>query len=559
MRIFKLSQVLVSSLCLSMNVAAYAAYGIAGVIDKAGRTVVPCVYHRVDYLGQGFFFAHQLNREHPLRDSNKGIIFNYSGQPVPVRVPSGSSLAGVFLPVEEVKTTATKQPSTKYLPTKELPKGSVLKIATTSGFGLCKPNGELVLPAEFGFISAPNDGCYPVWTGTPGLNMHLQFIFNSNTGKRIPIAKDTRVSIIDFPNGSLLPFTEGFEGNKAGYMARTGEIVIPAKFAEARAFAANGLAVVAFERDGQQVYINTNGKVVSPLYKKAGDFVNNYAVVEKTNNIEGEKCLVNAKFQAVLGPYREIVPLKKNVFAVCENPETGYKVIDATGKLLCKLPRDVNYIRPLENGIIMGASKAVDDNSKFTFVDSSGKLLSSFSQKVFPESSFGLTTVLKEMPNQMFLVGVDDIYGNVVLPPQSCNLNIITGDRFSIYRSDTHFHKAIWRDPNIDNFGFGGLNRAEIFCEFLQDFDLIGMSRERVVELLGQTENSSNIWEYHLLRAPCTVSGESIEFDFKDDKVVAWRKVVISELARSPGPWITTNMIFQSNSSSPLIAKSRVQ
>ncbi|MBA4077819.1 MAG: hypothetical protein C0508_22515, partial [Cyanobacteria bacterium PR.023] len=107
--------------------------------------------------------------------------------------------------------------------------------------------------------------------------------------------------------------------------------------------------------------------------------------------------------------------------------------------------------------------------------------------------------------------------------------------------------------------GFGGLNRAEIFCEFLQDFDLIGMSRERVVELLGQTENSSNIWEYHLLRAPCTVSGESIEFDFKDDKVVAWRKVVISELARSPGPWITINMIFQSNSSSPLIAKSRVQ
>ncbi len=128
---------------------------------------------------------------------------------------------------------------------------------------------------------------------------------------------------------------------------------------------------------------------------------------------------------------------------------------------------------------------------------------------------------------QVWLACGGTAYGNVVLPPQSCNLNIITGDRFSIYRSDKRFHKAIWRDPNIDNFGFGGLNRAEIFCEFLQDFDLIGMSRERVVELLGQTENSSNIWEYHLVGAPCTVSGDSIELDFKDDRVVAWRKVVV--------------------------------
>ncbi|CAN5276033.1 hypothetical protein BH11CYA1_BH11CYA1_09930 [soil metagenome] len=86
------------------------------------------------------------------------------------------------------------------------------------------------------------------------------------------------------------------------------------------------------------------------------------------------------------------------------------------------------------------------------------------------------------------------------------------------------------------------------------------MSREKVIELLGaQTGQLPNIWEYWIASQPCQVGGETIELDFKDDKVSAWRKVAITEAARTLGPWITTNMVFQSDASSPLIAKPSAQ
>ncbi|CAN5275998.1 hypothetical protein BH11CYA1_BH11CYA1_09920 [soil metagenome] len=350
-KIFKLAQSLVVSLLVSVNLAAYAGYNISGVIDKTGHTVVPCVYHRIDYLGHGFFFAHQLNRVHPLRDSNKGIVFDYDGHAVSVKVPPDCSLAGAYLPEERKGNTATKQ----------LPEGTVLKIAKTSGYGLCTPNGELVLPAEFGFISAPNHGCFPVWTGTPGIDMHLQFIFDSNTGKRVAAAKDTRVSIVDFPHGNLLPFTVGSDPLKAGYMARTGEIVILPKFASARPFTTDGLAVVAYQRDGQQAYIDKSGKVVSPLYTKAEDFVNGFAVVVPATNTDGKKCLVNTKFNiTLLGPYQDPVPITKNSFAVRKDPADVYEVVDSFGRLLYKLPNGVQYVEVIGNAIICGVGGTPD-------------------------------------------------------------------------------------------------------------------------------------------------------------------------------------------------------
>jgi hypothetical protein len=137
---------LIRSALVALLAPCAVAYNTGGVIDRAGRAVVPCEYHRVEYLANGFFFVEEMDPENPLKFSYIGRIVDHNGQLVSIKIPPNSTLSKVFLP-----DSAEGQDSHQ-----DLPIGTIFEIHGPEGFGLCRLDGKIVLEPKFRAIGNPN-------------------------------------------------------------------------------------------------------------------------------------------------------------------------------------------------------------------------------------------------------------------------------------------------------------------------------------------------------------------------------------------------------------------
>lgn len=101
-----------------------------------------------------------------------------------------------------------------------------------------------------------------------------------------------------------------------------------------------------------------------------------------------------------------------------------------------------------------------------------------------------------------------------------------------------HFSTNQWKKELSTK---GAIDRHETFRRFLQDYNLIGMRHERVVELLGPENhvNGEGKSFYLLLSAPID-HGNNLCIDYDNNKVKQWQ----FEYLGKSGPWIQSNVLW---------------
>lgn len=88
------------------------------------------------------------------------------------------------------------------------------------------------------------------------------------------------------------------------------------------------------------------------------------------------------------------------------------------------------------------------------------------------------------------------------------------------------------------------MNRVDQFANFLNDYDLIAMSRVQVEQLLGPSERPGQGANFYWIsHGMCGNSWIGIEIEFDQNLVARWREVWKSGDDCCGAPWVTTNML----------------
>ncbi len=245
-----------------------------------------------------------------------------------------------------------------------------------------------------------------------------------------------------------------------------------------------------------------------------------------------------------------------------------------------KFPKSVNWIFAQgDNGwfpAAFGAEGKIEqvyrpgDGSKIGFVDQNGQI--KLAPKFEAASAFrrGKAVVsLKsdeclDAANQKVSWGLIDENGKMLISGYSWLYGV--GKSFiAAKRSGNSFDAAMWRNPGLKRiFGF---DRGEEWRQFIDSYDLIGMSRDQVYELLGDPdevprrhhsptapENETLITleslgklptiNYHIWNSSCGslgYSGVQIEFG-ADDTVTGWCNTNSDGEGKKLGEWVRKNV-----------------
>ncbi len=540
LQIWKTISILVCSIGLICSQSA-SAFDLVGVIDRTGKTIVPCEYSVVDYLGRGFFFLGEINPSNPGGLTIKGSLVNHEGKEVPIKIPDGCTLSKVFLP-EAVKDE----------PAGDLPAQTIFEINSKSGFGLCKVSGEIVLEPKFQAIGIPSEGFFPVLTGIVGSRTYLKFTLDSKTGDRKPPPSSKPITLQDTEASRLRPFEVLDDGRGVwGYMNPNGTIHIEPHFARAYNFSKSGLARITLKRVGKSAYIDESGKIQSPIYKSAEDNFEKNAIVTVDKFGLLKMGLIDRNFNFVIQPdYMELSRLSADVFVAKTHKEGIYKALSSDGKTLLKFPPEIVKVWHLFDNQFLCDSKVALQTKK-VIVDSQGKILGPQDAGHPLQLEHGLGVIYKQFKGTPRYFGLADREGNVVIPLQEAKFKVVSTDRILKYCPNKHFYPAAWNP--ISRFETSGANfRVPHFACFLNDFDLIGMSKIQLESLLGASEcksrnqRDSNSF-YTIGQAMCGNSWTGIEIEFADHIVSRWRQVWYANYKVQTAPWISSNMIVDSS------------
>lgn len=114
-------------------------------MDAHGKEIIPARYSQIRCLGSGFYVVRSVAPG--LQLGNELFLFNRDGKPIAANVPSSSKFAGVF-DLGTVKGASTE----------ELPPDAVLIFSKNKKLGLCDTRGKVLLPARYAAIDMVNGG-----------------------------------------------------------------------------------------------------------------------------------------------------------------------------------------------------------------------------------------------------------------------------------------------------------------------------------------------------------------------------------------------------------------
>lgn len=507
------------------------AFNKIGIIDSSGKTIIPCEYHRIEKLPNGFFFLEKMDKNHPLKYSYDGIIVDQDGKPVVTKFPASCTLSNVYMP----RTYDTTGGSDK------LPSGTILEIHNSMGFGLCRSNGEIILEPKFEAITDPIEEFFPISKGDRHSRTTLLFMLNSKTGERFDAPAD---AWIDNPNnGYPIRFKTMRDGREFyGYMTPFGKVVISPSFRNAEEFSDNGLASVLNSENGRE-YINRDGHTVSPKYEQATKFFENLAIVGiKVKDIVLYG-LVNEKFELILKPkFHQVQRLSKNIYAAQKVANGPLEAINSSGETLFSFPAETTHISPQKDVIVCITQSLTPNIPKSIVLDLNGKILESSEYSRPVNFEFGLAARSAKAGWELI-----DKEGHVTKYPQASYLKVLSPERILKCVQDNRFNIAVWKDPNPVGCEIG-MRRIEAFSALLKEFNLIGMPRMRLEQLLGPTERPGNGANFYwILSGMCGHSWTGIEIEFDHEKVSRWRETRKSGENMHFTPWVTTNMLLNPN------------
>ncbi|MBC7999891.1 MAG: WG repeat-containing protein [Leptolyngbya sp.] len=502
-----------------------------GIVDSVGKAIIPCEYHRIEKLSNGFFFLEKMDKSHPMKYSYDGTIVDQDGKPISIKLPANCTLSNVYLP----RSTNSNENTGK------LPSGTIMEIHSTRGFGLCGLNGEIILEPEFEAITDPCEEFFPISKGNRLERTTLLFILNSKTGERFDAPADAWIH--NPGKGNPIRFKTMRGGRTfCGYMTPFGRVVISPSFSDAEEFSDDGLALVS-RTGGCREFINKNGLSVSPKYEQATQFFENLAIVgikEKDIVLYG---LINEKFELILQPkFHQMQRLSKNLYAAQKVADGPWEAINSSGESLFSFPAGITHIFPQQNAITCITRNLPTAKAKYIFLDYTGNVLSSNENSRPVNFEFGLAA--RQVGSEWELIDKEE---RVTKIPNASYLKILSSERILKYAQDNRFNAAIWRNPNPVGFG-PCMNRIEHFNALLKEFNLIGMPRTQLEQLLGPTENPRNGASFYWISTGvCGHSWTGIEIEFDHEKVSRWRESRKSGENLYSTSWVTTNMLLNPN------------
>jgi hypothetical protein len=330
---------------------------------------------------------------------------------------------------------------------------------------------------------------------------------------------------------------------QSGFLDSEFNEVIPPKFQSVTWFQ-HGLAIVQsqeFLASAPGQYIDKTGKLVAPyinaisLFNDAG-----LAVASLPSPTAPKLGLINEKFEFIVSPvYDQLEQVAKKIYAAKTAREDHYIAINQEGKRLFDFPESVigfgPYEETRENEVIVAKDSAPPDKGglpRNCVFDTAGKLIVPPKYYV-TQSRYGLLEICEGtiVPDRKF--GLMDSQGNWLVPLEMAYFAVTEPDRVIKTVRNSHFDSEAWKDSSY--------NHVNDFAHFLKDYDLIGMSYERVRELLGRGQEVDGGARYYLLSGSCGNSWTGFDIDFEDRKVKRWR---FSYAMNQHGDWVTQDMIF---------------
>ncbi|MBS2008515.1 MAG: WG repeat-containing protein [Cyanobacteria bacterium SZAS TMP-1] len=481
------------ALLLALHGSSAQAHGKVGIVNRAGKIIVPCEYQSARYLGHGLFFLAQADHTFSTPPFYVGHIVDHDGKELTFDLPSDCSIVDVILPQGFDQQAGLA---------KALPQDALLKIRGLQGFGLASPTGQQILEPSYYSIGPSNGGFLPVYTGSEDYPETLAFVLDAATGDRLATPEQSH--ILGEANNELVPFWQFQKGGAStlfGYMARNGSVVIKPQFSLAHDFNPDGTAIVRTADGKHYAYIDKTGKIISPEYRTAQDFQNGMAIVGIGEVPERRLGLIDRQFNFKLPPnFFDLKPLFPGMYAARTTPDGQFIAIDTNGKVLFSFPEEVSSISTAsDNRIHTGVYKPDTKTSRSQDFDRAGNPLAP--QEASPSQ------VAKQYPGP--------------------------GDRFLRWETDNHFDSEEFKHPSDRT---GGLNRGWQFANFLRTYKVIGMPKTKLVKLLG---GDSHL--YAISYPSCAHSVESIEFEYANDKVIGWRDQHQVGQSVTNGPWVRSN------------------
>ncbi len=286
-----------------------------GYIDKTGKEIIPSQYARAENFKDGKAKVASDEAEFYVDKTGKQIVL----QPEQVNY----TLYRDFYSYGFKNATGEIVIPAKYTMARNFAEGlaavqtpMVASPGSSSGgtWGFIDKTGKEIIAATY-------EEAYSFSDGRARIKLNGAYGFISRTGTAIISAIYEDAS--DFSDGlAMVKFRK-----KQGYIDNTGKIVIPFKYEEAYGFR-NGRARIKV--NGRYGYIDKTGReVISPLYASAEDFSEGFAVV---GDLYQKYAYIDSTGKGISALYKKARPFK-NGRAIVQIPDNGkYALLDRSGK-----------------------------------------------------------------------------------------------------------------------------------------------------------------------------------------------------------------------------------
>lgn len=314
---------------------------LLGISDLQGKEIVPAVYRKIEYKGNGIFIASNI--------VNSVIeIFNFNGKKLDFILPANSRLVDIHW-----KKLFLKDAHPVF---EEIPDSLLLSFRKSPGIGLCNGSGKVLFEPIYSKIGFAGEGY--MFLLKPGGNYkegNYCWLLDMESLKTIPLSCKV--------NEILLPMSEGRavvrpvkHPDGIGFVDTNGKVKMFKKFISASPFK-NGMSTVFVKgKEENGVVIDRDYQVISSGKIDVKGFYNGLAVAQCLGPKPRKYGLVDKNFNwkvlpnfTRIGPvfesygFRRRIGARKPAFYVANKESRKVILMSLRGEILCSFPDGFQY------------------------------------------------------------------------------------------------------------------------------------------------------------------------------------------------------------------------
>lgn len=498
-------------------------------MDASGKWLIPPNYYDIHYLGPNLLSLCTFE--------NHYILAHLDGKPISPAPPPDCYFDKILM----------DKPSSQ-----NSEKDCYLAFRTKKGLtGVMDMTGKVIVEPAYDSINSYGEGYFTAIESkinkTEPITIDTRTVFLDNRGTALGHVPASDYNIFEpFQNGVVLASPCGATQDCCFFLPDGNKLNLP-RLSSALSFTEGFAAVhLADKPVGQNAcLIRKDGAMLGKrLFNSVESFSNGLAVVGESapdSNAIRYGALDLAGNTAIPLRFKRLwVNDSKTLFA---NTTDGKVVLlDRRGRRICRYPenvilRDVSEKKYIPCAITTKHSSATNSETA-ALLDREGHIYDAFhSPAVDPVP----TLVVDQYGDRWF--GLRNRKGWLI-PPDHLGIFPAGPNAWIVCLQAKHFDSKQWKEgPQFPS----RFDRFREFQLFLRDYNLIGMPREKVVELLGDENHTENSNSFMVAGGWCGNSWSGIQIKYEAGKALAWRDIdllVPDANAETALPWISKNMVY---------------